>query len=177
MLMPSFLNMILDQNLWDKKQVFAKGDLISREGYIDSNIYFVKEGALKLYILDGPDEHIIRFAYKGDFAISIDTFFSQKPSMLYVEALKKSTVYSISRTKFLSIIDGQDAYKKEWTSVLEHLLFQQFEREVDLRISSPEKRYHRVLQRSPNLFQLIPLKYIANYLRMAPETLSRLRKS
>jgi CRP/FNR family transcriptional regulator, anaerobic regulatory protein len=175
--MISFLNMIIEQNLWDKKQSFAKGEIVSMEGSTDTNIYFVKDGALKLYIMDESDEHIIRFAYKGNFAINIDSFLSGKPSSLFIEALKKSSVYSISKQKFQAIIATNDTYKQEWTDTLQSLLVQQFEREVDLHIASPEKRYHRVLHRSPILFQLIPLKYIANYLRMAPETLSRLRKS
>ena len=50
------------------------------------------------------------------------------------------------------------------------------ERETDLLIKSPQVRYEKVLKRSPQLFQEIPLTYIASYLRMTPETLSRLRK-
>jgi len=54
---------------------------------------------------------------------------------------------------------------------------QQMERERDLLTSSPMERYLRVKDRSPQLFQEIPNKYIASYLRMTPETLSRLKKS
>jgi CRP/FNR family transcriptional regulator, anaerobic regulatory protein len=61
--------------------------------------------------------------------------------------------------------------------MLETLLTQQIEREVDLLTASPTERLSRVLKRSPNLFQEVPLKYIANYLRMTPETLSRIRNS
>ncbi len=51
------------------------------------------------------------------------------------------------------------------------------EREQDLLINSPEERYRRVLKRSPQLFQEVPHKYIAAYLRMPPETLSRVKKA
>ena len=64
-----------------------------------------------------------------------------------------------------------------WTSMLEELVLQQIEREKDILTNSPKERYNRVLKRSPQLFQEIPNKYIANYLRMTPETLSRLKKS
>ena len=63
-----------------------------------------------------------------------------------------------------------------WKQILELLVYQQMEREIDLLTYSPQKRYERVLQRSPQLFQEIPSKYIASYLRMSPETLSRLKK-
>lgn len=51
------------------------------------------------------------------------------------------------------------------------------ERERDLLIESPKERYLRVFKRNPKLFQIIPNKHIANYLRMSPETYSRLKKS
>ena len=60
---------------------------------------------------------------------------------------------------------------------MEQLILQQLEREKDILTSSPIERYKRVLKRSPQLFQEIPNKYIADYLRMTPETLSRIKKS
>ncbi|MCH5683547.1 hypothetical protein LWM68_04255 [Niabella sp. W65] len=63
-----------------------------------------------------------------------------------------------------------------WAAMLENLVLQQIEREKDLLIQSPKERYERVLKRSPQLFQEIANKYIAAYLRMSPETLSRLKK-
>jgi hypothetical protein len=66
---------------------------------------------------------------------------------------------------------------KLWINILEDLVLQQIEREKDLLINSPRERYERVLKRSPKLFQEIPNRHIANYLRMSPETLSRLKKS
>jgi len=60
--------------------------------------------------------------------------------------------------------------------ILENLVIQHLEREIDILTSSPIERYNRVLSRSPQLFQQIPLKHIANYLRMSAETLSRLKK-
>lgn len=64
-----------------------------------------------------------------------------------------------------------------WVKILENLVIQQMEREIDILTSSPKERYERVLKRSPQLFQHIPNRHIANYLRMTPETLSRLKKS
>lgn len=64
-----------------------------------------------------------------------------------------------------------------WDQILEQLILQQMEREKDILTTSPIKRYQRVLQRSPQLFQKIPNKHIASYLKMSPETLSRLKKS
>jgi len=69
------------------------------------------------------------------------------------------------------------ASQRQYIALLETLVVQQMERELDLLTPSPLGRLARVQQRSPHLFQEIPLKYIASYLRMTPETLSRIRNS
>lgn len=66
---------------------------------------------------------------------------------------------------------------KIYIQIIEDLILQQMERERDLLIESPKERYLRVFKRNPKLFQIIPNKHIANYLRMSPETYSRLKKS
>ena len=65
---------------------------------------------------------------------------------------------------------------RTWQALLEELILQLLEREKDLLTSSPAERYSRLLKRSPQLFQEISNRHIANYLRMSPETLSRLKK-
>ncbi|MBN9337378.1 MAG: Crp/Fnr family transcriptional regulator, partial [Chryseobacterium sp.] len=92
-------------------------------------------------------------------------------------AIKASTVKIASKKDFYELINSSNENLKLWSSILEDLVLQQIEREKDLLYSSPKIRYERVLKRSPKLFQEIPNKYIANYLRMSPETLSRLKKS
>ncbi|WP_315971745.1 cyclic nucleotide-binding domain-containing protein [Flavobacterium columnare] len=64
---------------------------------------------------------------------------------------------------------------KVWNEVLEDLILQQLEREMDLLTVSAKERLERIQLRNPLVFQEIPHKLIANYLRMSPETLSRLK--
>ena len=86
-------------------------------------------------------------------------------------------VTSISKTDFNALMNKNSKNKDLWKKLLEAFVIQQMERETDLLTTSPEARYQRILKRSPQVFQEIPHKYIASYLRMSPETLSRLKKS
>jgi len=99
-----------------------------------------------------------------------------KPSDLFIQAIKKSVIKVITGHQIGRFLETE-TNRKLWTTILENLVIQQMEREVDILTSSPKKRYERVLQRSPQLFQEIPNRHIANYLRMSAETLSRLKKS
>lgn len=153
-----------------------RNQLLSVEESIDRNIYFVESGSLRLFILNEGEEQTIRFGYKNNLVVVLDLFLTGKPSSFYVQAIKQTDVKVVSRSQFEAFLqEGQN--RMWWTVVLEHLALQQIEREIDLLCRSPKARYERVLMRSPQLFQEVPHRHIANYLRMTPETLSRLKKS
>lgn len=169
--------------LFETNSLFAKelhldrNEYLSTSGTINTDIYFIKEGSLKIYVINDDEEQIIRFGYQNNIIASLDSFLSRKPSDFYIQAIKKSTVKVISKANFMTFLNSDPGYLKLWIAILEDMVLQQMEREKDLLITSPKERYERVLKRSPQLFQEIPNKHIANYLRMKPETLSRLKKS
>jgi CRP-like cAMP-binding protein len=102
---------------------------------------------------------------------------NKKLSTFIIQAIKKTKVKSISKAAHFKLINSSVPFQKKWNSLLEMLILQQLEREIDLLTSLPIERYKRFLERSTQLFQEIPNKYIADYLRMTPETLSRIKKS
>lgn len=161
---------------WETRKL-KRNEFLKTSGTIDTNVYFVEEGSVRIFIEDEDEERIIRFGYKDNIIVSLDSFLSDKPSEFYIQAIKASTVKIASKKDFYELINSSNENLKLWSSILEDLVLQQIEREKDLLYSSPKIRYERVLKRSPKLFQEIPNKYIANYLRMSPETLSRLKKS
>lgn len=160
---------------WEKKE-FKRNEFLKISGSTDTQIYFIEKGSVRIFITDEHEERIIRFGYTGNIIVSLDSFLSGKPSEFYIQAIKKTTVQTASKKDFYEFINADEERFKFWISVLEDLVLQQIEREKDLLINSPRERYARVLKRSSQLFQEIPNKYIANYLRMSPETLSRLKK-
>lgn len=165
------------ENLWDKEIQLERNEYLKVKGSIDTNIYLVIKGSLRIFVIDEYEEHTIRFGYKDNIIASLDSFLNEQPSDFYIQALKKTTLKSINKKKYISYIESSLENKKIWLSILESFVLQQMEREIDILTSSPIERYNRVLKRSPQLFQEIPNKYIASYLRMTPETLSRIKKS
>lgn len=162
--------------LSQKKISIDRNEYLKVKGSIDTNVYYVESGSLRIFVLDDYEEQTIRFGYKDNLIVSLDSFLTGSPSDFYIQAIKKTTVHIITKQQVDDFLLA-DSNKTLWVSMLENLLVQQMEREVDILTSSPKERYERVLKRSPQLFQEIPLRHIANYLRMSAETLSRLRKS
>ncbi|MEQ9414852.1 MAG: hypothetical protein RIF39_13530 [Cyclobacteriaceae bacterium] len=84
---------------------------------------------------------------------------------------------AVEKVAFNNLMESSEENSRLYLLLLRGFVVQQIEREIDILTSSPTERYRRVLERSPHLFQEIPSKYIASYLRMTPETLSRLKKN
>jgi len=171
------LHQIESNDLWTDELELKRNELLLTKGKIDSNLYFIISGSLRIYVSNENEEHTIRFGYKNNFITALDCFITDLPSDLYMEALKKTKVKVISKQTFNTLINSSDKLFKIWTTILQQLILQQLEREKDILTTSPLLRYKRVLKRSPQLFQEIPNKYIADYLRMTPETLSRIKNS
>lgn len=164
-------------NLWDSEISLRRGEYLKVGGTVETNLFYVVSGSLQISVVSDFQEYILRFAYSNNFATALDSFITGKPSECYIQALKKTKLKVLSKVRLLDFINSDAAIKEFWDSLLQHLLTQQMEREVDLLVTTPAERFNRVWNRSPNLFQEIPNKYIAAYLRMSPETLSRLKKS
>lgn len=157
-------------------KTFPKNYFLCEAGQVENRIYFVQAGAIRAFLATEKEEISIRFAYEGSFINSLASFINQNPSEIYLETIRKTTLYVATKAQFEEFIQQNPEFVSAYNFLLQQLVVSQIEREFDLLTESPTARYQRVLQRSPQLFQQIPAKYIASYLRMQPETLSRIRK-
>jgi len=175
---PIFLqNLVTNIREAGKERTISKGGFIIKEGEVEQHVYYIESGAVRVFLLSEFEELTIRFGYEGSIINSLASFVRGTPSEFYIEAIRKTTLRAISKQDFKAIVNSGPERMMQYNSMLEVLVTQQIEREIDLLTVSPSERLRRVLDRSPNLFQQIPLKYIASYLRMTPETLSRIRNS
>ena len=168
----------IDQaGLWQKTLALDRNEYLKVKGSADTRIFLVMSGCLRAFITDEYEEHTIRFGYKGSVILAIDSFVTGKPSDLYIQAIRKTELKVLAKEPFVRFMEEAPEHMELWMKILQQLVVQQLERERDLLTASPQERYNRVLKRSPQLFQEVPGKYIASYLRMTPETLSRMKKS
>lgn len=162
--------------LSNKEITIDRNAFLKVKGSIDRNLYFIENGSLRIFVVDNFEERIIRFGYKENLIVSLDSFLTGKPSELCIQAIKRTVVKVVTKAQIDNFL-VEENNQTLWTKILETLVIQQLEREIDILTNSPKERYERVLKRSPRLFQEIPNRHIANYLRMSAETLSRLKKS
>jgi CRP/FNR family transcriptional regulator, anaerobic regulatory protein len=158
-------------------EIISRNSNLILEGQTESSIYYILSGAVRAVYTTDNEEHSIRFGYEGSIITSLQSLLNNKPSSYSIQAIRKTEFIRIPSKLLFNTIEIDTELNHLYKSLIENLIVQQLEREIDILTTSPEERYNRVLKRSPKLFQQIPAKYIASYLRMTPETLSRIRKS
>jgi CRP-like cAMP-binding protein len=159
------------------KITLLRNEFLIQAGQVENHAYIVNEGSLRVFYLTEKEEHTIRFAYKGSFFTALDSFLSGNPTQYYIQALKKTELTVVEKTALKKTVYQNTALTKSYIETLENAFLQQMEREIDLLTNSPSERFNRILKRNPQVFNEIPHRHIAAYLRMTPETLSRLKKS
>ncbi|MEM1319042.1 MAG: Crp/Fnr family transcriptional regulator [Bacteroidota bacterium] len=176
-LIQQLTNGLEEAGLWEKEITLGRNEYLKVKGSTDTRLFYILSGSLRIYFEDDLEEQILRLGYTGDIITALDSFLTDQPSELYIQIIRKCRLKVTSKAAFLQYINSDPAHLNIWLELQSQFIYQQMEREKDVLIYSPRKRYQRVLARSPKLFQEIPNKYIASYLRMSPETLSRLKKS
>lgn len=156
-------------------KTFAKKEYLSVEGSVKNELFYILEGAVRAIYVSEEEEFTIRFGYKNSVIASLDSFLDNQPSKFYLQALRKTEALAVSREDYFGFVHSSPQILAMHAKQMEGIVISMLDREIDLLTSSPMERYQRLIQRSPQVFQEIPMKYIAGYLRMSPETLSRLR--
>ena len=153
------------------KKVFSKNDLLLVEGNCCNYVYYVISGAAYQFSYNDIDENIIGLYSEGDWCFSYYSFVNRKPSNTAIKAFSDMEVLELTGNSIHELIGLYPAFFK-LGKILEQTItrIQYF----DNGSTAFEKHNHLFLSR-PDLFQNFPLKMIASYLKIAPETLSRIR--
>jgi CRP-like cAMP-binding protein len=158
-----------------EKRIFERDELVLEEGKICKYLYFIEIGLLRFYINKDGNDITKFFTDAPYFFTSQVSFNSQKPSLEYIQALEKSEVYQISYKK------SNELFRlKSWSEfgrkITQEVQFFTEEILEQLQTETAEFRYEKMLKRTPGLTNRIPLKHLASFLGIAPQSLSRIRK-
>lgn len=162
---------------WDKEKLLRRNDFLLQKGGEGKYLWYILEGTLRIYYANGDQETCVGFGYPGTLLCAFPSFVKGKPSEFYIQALKKCRLRGISRENWEALRNEIPQLNICWYKSVEDALVGRIEREAELLAYNPQERLQKLMERSPKLFQTIPLRHIASYLDMAPETLSRSLKN
>ena len=154
---------------------FLKNEMILREGETCTNIYWVVKGLVRQFYYKNGKEVTEYMATENSIVMCIESLFLEQPTHLQIKAIEPSILIAIPKadleTVAMKSVNIQILYRK----ILEvSLILSQIHADM-LRFESAQDRYQKLIKRQPQLVLRAPLVYIASYLQMTPETLSRVR--
>ena len=156
---------------------FAKGEMILREGEVCRSIYYLDKGMIRQFYYKNDKEVTEHLGEDHTIFMCIESLFKEEPTLLQVEALETSMIYAIPKAALereaMRNINIQMMYRK---ILEESLIISQVHADL-VRFETAQNRYKRMCKLAPQVILRAPLIYIANYLQMTPETLSRVRTS
>ncbi len=153
-----------------------KKTILTREGDIEKSLYFIAKGSVRKYYLKNGKEYSIDFRFENQFVSSYTSLLTQTPSRQYLETLEDSILYRIGYNALMEMLDNSIAGAKLGRINAEELYIEKERREASLMLDKPDERYLNLVRNKKDWLQRIPQHYIASYLNMTPETLSRVRK-
>lgn len=158
-----------------ERLTYRKGEHIVREGERNSSLYLVVQGIWRgHYLRDGVDISLW-FASEGDTLFSSWSYVADRPSLTSIEAMSDSTVFRISKQKMETFFASSIAFANIGRIIFERQFLDMENWMINGGAAQAKQRYLALLEQNPELLQHVPLKHIASYLMITPQSLSRIR--
>ncbi len=154
---------------------YAKGDIILREGEICQGITYIEKGLIRQYYHKNGKEVTEHLGVDHTIFMCIESLFKEEPTKLQVEALESTLAYVLPKHELESAAIRNVNIQMLYRKILEESLIQSQVHADLMRFETAPNKYKRLCEMNPQVVLRAPLTYIANYLQMTPETLSRIR--
>lgn len=171
----------LSENEWQiisqvfEQKTFHKNELILKEGSICRHFYFLESGLIRFFILHNGDD-TTKFFTTAPFCFTSKTSFRQiTPAHENIQALETTVVYQTTLSHVTKLLE-----LKAWNTFTRNFMHEvQTHTEellIEAKTETAEIRYQKLLAKYPDLIKKIPLRHLATFLGIAPQSLSRIRK-
>ena len=154
-----------------------KDAFLLKENTVSDYIYFIKKGVARIYYYKNKKEITEWLALDEQFFLSITSFFQRTPSHLIIQTIEPSEVYGIHHDDFMRLADKYHDVERLLRKMVTQSLILSQVRMDSIQFESAQQRYEKLLEKSPQIVQRVPLTYIASFLGITLETLSRIRSA
>ncbi|PCJ95447.1 MAG: Crp/Fnr family transcriptional regulator [Flavobacteriaceae bacterium] len=158
-----------------KKVEIKKGAYFLEAGQYCKKIAFIEEGAVVFYQLIDGDEKSCGFTFENDWITQYKSLIQNITSELYIKALETTTLMEISLENMLELIAVLPKAIMLRTELAEEYFISSAQRASDLANLEAEEHYYKLIKDNPNLIHRVPQYYLASYLGIKPQSLSRIR--
>ena len=156
---------------------FKKGSDILSQGQVSEYIYYLHTGLIRQYYFNNGKEMTSNLAVDGSIFMSIESLFRETPSSEVIEALETCYIFAIPKRRLENVALHNQNIQILYRKILEEALIECQIHEDLVRFETAQDRYRRICKQMPKVVLRAPLVFIASFLEMTPETLSRVRSS
>ncbi len=154
-----------------------RNDYFLKEGQVSNFIGFVNYGVLVYFkVIDNGNEITTDFAFENNWVTNNQSRLNNTPSTINIKAIEPSELLVVNQQKLLDIYTRIPKTERLGRILMEQAFLNIVQQSIDLQVLSAKDRYERLLHTFPEFIQRVPLYHIANYLGIAPKSLSRIRK-
>lgn len=154
---------------------FTKGQDVQAIGHTCKTIYFVMQGAVRIYYYKEGIDITESFEFENSFVARAESLFTGKPSRKAIQVIEDTTLIAIDSNKLFKLFDIQPDLERLFRKIIESSYVNTVNRIEDLQFNSAEERYQKLLKTHKNILKRVPLKYVASYLGITQVSLSRIR--
>ncbi len=167
----------LHEHLLDKLKlvILPKKGFLLKEGRICKNIYFINKGLARCFYIKEDKEVSSWFMKEGDLIISVESYFKQQPSYENIQAIEECELFSLSYEELHVIYHNFPEFNFIARVLTEKYYTLSEQRLFSLRMQRASERYALLMNHFPEIIQRVPSTFIASYLGITLETLSRIK--
>ena len=151
------------------------GEFWVKEGKIGRHLGYIMSGYMRKHVFETETEETIHISPPGEFIMPFYSFFAQKPSHENVQAITDCELLVITHQSVEKLYELNPRLERLGRLIMQYHILLKEERVISFVQETAEERYNALMEKHADYFQYIPLQYIASYLGMTPETLSRIR--
>lgn len=156
---------------------FVKGEMILNEGDTCEHIYYIHQGLVRQYYYKNEKEVTENISVDGNIFMCIESLFKEAPTHLMCEALEPTYIYALPKKRLEEVALHNQNIQILYRKILEESLICSQVHADMVRFETAQDRYRRFCHLEPKIVLRAPLVYIASFLQMTPETLSRVRST
>ena len=153
----------------------AKDHFLVREKQVCNYLFFVDKGAARIFYHKNEKEVTEWIALDEEFLLSIKSFFLRNPSQLMIQTIEPSEVWGIHYDDLIQLATTHHDIETWFRKLLSVALILSQNRMDSIQFESAQQRYESLIKQHPNIIKRVPLTYIASFLGITLETLSRIR--
>lgn len=162
------------KKIFERREFPAK-TLLVNEGSVAQNIYYIENGAARVWLHHDGKEITVQFLFEGGFIASIESIVSGEKSWYSIETIESVTLYCISTPDFKKKMELLPEVREFYYRYIQQSLLSYQKRMLSQIKNTPEERYKEMLREFPEIIRRVPQHYIASYLGITSVSLSRIR--